>query len=199
MLDTKSKSPINQNDANVAFCGIFHFLKEEDYTCPQCKSLWGLPQACSIQWEDQGVEWIDFELHCECDLADNEPYPCLRFNGLRIEYFTRTRTDENTVVENTVKHIIIETDDPDFEEKIWYMIGERIDIPLNNYWHWSKKWHDHAKALKTKLDALICPECDGTLEIIGNNTNADWFCLDCDYDTLRPIKKENKHVRHKRT
>ena len=169
------------------FLGI---SKKNDLTCNECKSEWKVNSiGCTIQWEDQGVEWIDFELSCNCDieeLADDDPYPCVRYDGKSITFFTK-----QLPIENTTKIIKIEENNTDSEEddlptQIWHNIGEHIGIPDNHYWHWSKKWHEHTHNLMRGF----CPKCQNRLRIIGD----DLFCLNCDFDTLKPLnpKKEIK-------
>ena len=172
---------MNIADPFTMLSEIFDMLGEDDLTCNECKRQWRISHGCTIQWEDQGVEWVDFELSCDCDIEDTAPYPCIRYDGETVEFFMRTLP-----VENVTKCIKRENPNTDVDTKVWHRIGQHIGIPHNEYWHWSKEWHESAERLKQKLDAGICPDCEGVLRMIGD----DWFCLDCDFDTLIPIEKQ---------
>ena len=59
--------------------GFLKFLTCLDRSHLQTVNVNGESPTAAIQWEDQGVEWVDFELSCDCDIEDTAPYPCIRF------------------------------------------------------------------------------------------------------------------------
>ena len=157
---------------------IFDMLEIEETTCSQCKAQYRIPVGCNIQWESDGVEWVDIELKCDCDFADDAPIPYLRYDGTDIEFLMRALPEEQII-----KRIAIDLDS-DVDTLTWHRIGEHIGIAAPFYWHWSKEWHEQAERTKRKIDSGICPDCEGKLQMMGN----DFFCLDCDFDSLIPGK-----------
>ena len=124
---------MNIADPFTMLSEIFDMLGEDDLTCNECKRRWQISHGCTIQWEHQGVEWVDFELSCDCDIEDTAPYPCIRYDGETVEFFMRTLP-----VENVTKCIKRENPNTDVDTKVWHRIGQHIGIPHNEYWHWSK-------------------------------------------------------------
>ena len=68
---------------------IFKMLKKEDLSCDKCSQQWQINPYCDIHWNiDFGVEWIDFELFCDCEIEDDQPFPLIRYDGEKIVFIT---------------------------------------------------------------------------------------------------------------
>ena len=114
---------------------IFTEIPDNLRCCDKCKKEWEIPgHGAAINWEKQfGVEWIDFELNCECNLADDEPFPHLRYDGNAIEFFMQLVPSANITHRANIT-------DQHSEVKIWERIGKLIGFRGSD-WNWSEKWH----------------------------------------------------------
>lgn len=158
---------------------IFPTLSETDTTCETCSAKYQIQEGGIIEWTTEfGAECIDLELTCDCEFKDTEPFPHVRFDGESIQFLMKSLP-----VCDIQKSVDIPQSDTDIETDLWHRMGDHIGMNPNDYWHFSKKWHDHATAIKQKIDSRICPNCDRELQTMGK----DLFCIECDFDTLEKL------------